>query len=158
MNFRDNQDFLNVRRLFDEGKYKCSVYSDNEDYVRQIIKELDRDGHPSTYIENGFCKGQYIIRRRGEKMNSVQRFISENQHQLGYIMHEASKKWIENDKVGALTVGECNAVVEKHGEYHEVLSKMEKYRETLKAIRDLSVVDSELIDAQYIALLTLGEV
>lgn len=59
-------------------------------------------------------------------MDSVQRFILENQYQLGYIMQEASRKWIENDKVGALTVGDCNYVVEKYGQYHEILDKLKK--------------------------------
>lgn len=67
-------------------------------------------------------------------MDAVQKFISENQHQFGYIMHEASRQWIEKDKIGALTVGNCNLVIERHGEYHEVLEKMEKYEETLRNI------------------------
>ena len=71
-------------------------------------------------------------------MDSVQRFISENQHQFGYIMQEASRQWIAKDKVGALTVGDCNFVVEKYGEYHEILEKMQQYEKALEEIYKLS--------------------
>lgn len=67
-------------------------------------------------------------------MDEVQKFISENHHQLGYIMQEASRQWIENDPVGALTVGDCNLVVQKNGQYHELLEKMERYEQALKEI------------------------
>lgn len=88
-------------------------------------------------------------------MDSVQRFISENQHQFGYIMSEASRQWIEKDSVGALTVGDCNFVVEKHGQYHEILKKMEEYEKALKEIANLPTINRQLVDAQYIALLAL---
>lgn len=61
-------------------------------------------------------------------MDSVQKFITENQHQLGYIMSEASRRWIENDQIGAFTVGECNLIVKKNGQYHEVLESRRKYK------------------------------
>ena len=67
-------------------------------------------------------------------MDEVQRFINENQHQLGYIMEEASRRWIKNDPVGALTVGDCNVYIQKYGQYHEVLDKMKRYEEALKEI------------------------
>lgn len=67
-------------------------------------------------------------------MDSVQRFISENQHQFGYIMHEASRQWIAKDKIGAFTVGECNLVIEKYGQHHEILEKMQRYERALKLI------------------------
>ena len=66
-------------------------------------------------------------------MDNVQKFISENQHQLGYIMSEASMIWIKNNPSGALTVGECNFVVQKYGQYHEVLEKMQKYEKILRS-------------------------
>jgi|GEM_PF-4950637 len=69
-------------------------------------------------------------------MDKVQQFIEENQHQLGYIMSEASRKWIENDSVGALTVGECNVFVKRHGKYHEVVEKMERFEKALENDRD----------------------
>lgn len=68
------------------------------------------------------------------EMDKVQRFIYENQHQLGYIMGEASRSWIENDPVGALTVGDCNVVVRRHGEYHQLLEKVEFYQKVLTDI------------------------
>ena len=73
-------------------------------------------------------------------MDAVQRFISENQHQFGYIMHEASRQWIEKDKVGALTVGDCNVVIEKYGQYHEILEKMQSYEKALKDIAECNGV------------------
>lgn len=45
-------------------------------------------------------------------MDSVQKFIWNNQHQLGYIMQEASRKWVENDPVGAFVIGGCKATVD----------------------------------------------
>lgn len=82
-------------------------------------------------------------------MDSVQRFISENQHQLGYIMNEASRQWIKNDKVGALTVGDCNFVVEKYGQYHEILDELEKikplYEEVIKFMKDNDITCDETI-------------
>lgn len=45
-------------------------------------------------------------------MDRVQKFIEENQHQLGYIMDEASRRWIKNDPVGAFVIGGCKATVE----------------------------------------------
>lgn len=67
-------------------------------------------------------------------MDNVQKFIFDNQHQLGYIMQEASRQWIAKDNIGALTVGECNAFIEKYGQYHEILEKMQRYEKTLKEI------------------------
>lgn len=58
-------------------------------------------------------------------MDEIQWFIANNQHQFGYIMHEASRQWIAKDPVGALTVGDCNIVVRRHGQYHELLEKIE---------------------------------
>ncbi|MDR4318410.1 Uncharacterised protein [Niallia circulans] len=70
-------------------------------------------------------------------MDEVQKFISKNHHQLGYIMQEASRQWIENDPVGALTVGDCNIVVQINGQYHELLKKMERYEKALKEIANM---------------------
>jgi hypothetical protein len=70
-------------------------------------------------------------------MDEVQKFISKNHHQLGYIMQEASRQWIENDPVGALTVGDCNIVVQKNGQYHELLEKIERYEKALKQITSM---------------------
>jgi hypothetical protein len=67
-------------------------------------------------------------------MDEVQKFIAQNQHQFGYIMGEASRQWIAKDPVGALTVGDCNFVIQKHGQYHELLEKVERYEKTLKEI------------------------
>lgn len=79
-------------------------------------------------------------------MDSVQKFISENQHQFGYIMHEASRQWIAKDKVGALTVGDCNLIIEKYGQYHEILEKMQRYEEALKFYADESNHESPIRD------------
>lgn len=88
-------------------------------------------------------------------MNSVQSFISENHHQLGYIMQEASRQWIERDSVGAFTVGDCNYLIQKYGEYYEVLEKMQEYEKALKEVISLSTTNKQLVDAQYIVLLAL---
>lgn len=64
-------------------------------------------------------------------MYNVEEFIENNQHQLGYIMYEASRQWIKRDPVGALTVGDCNFVVQKYGQYHELLDKVERYEKAL---------------------------
>ena len=67
-------------------------------------------------------------------MDNVQIFIRRNKHQLGYIMDEASRVWIETDPIGAFTVGECNAVVTKYGKYHELLEKIELLESIIKDI------------------------
>ncbi|WP_214788679.1 hypothetical protein [Exiguobacterium sp. s21] len=67
-------------------------------------------------------------------MDKVQRFIEENQYQLGYIMQEASRRWIKNDPVGALTEGAANGLIEKYGTYCELLDKVERYEDALKKI------------------------
>jgi len=59
-------------------------------------------------------------------MDEVQKFIANNQHQFGYIMGEASRQWVAKDPIGALTVGPCNAFVQRNGQYHELLEKIEK--------------------------------
>jgi hypothetical protein len=59
-------------------------------------------------------------------MDEVQKFIANNSHQFGYIMQEASRQWIAKDPIGAFTVGDCNFVIEKHGQYHKILEKKEK--------------------------------
>lgn len=59
-------------------------------------------------------------------MDEVQRFILNNQHQLGYIMQEASNQWIEKDPIGALTVGPCCFFIKKYGGYHEILDKLQE--------------------------------
>ncbi|WP_245640056.1 hypothetical protein [Paenibacillus dakarensis] len=73
-------------------------------------------------------------------MDEVQRFIANNQHQFGYIMGEASRQWIAKDPVGALTVGDCHSVVQRHGQYHELLGKIEQLEKekelTLKRVQD----------------------
>ncbi|CAM5579206.1 hypothetical protein SAFG77S_09063 [Streptomyces afghaniensis] len=69
-------------------------------------------------------------------MDEVQKFISKNHHQLGYIMQEASRQWIENDPVGALTVGDCNLVVQRNGQYHELLAKLEKYEKEIAYLKE----------------------
>lgn len=58
-------------------------------------------------------------------MDDVQAFISKNQHQFGYVMQVASEQWKKKDPVGALTVGPCNYYIEKHGDYHTVLDKLQ---------------------------------
>jgi hypothetical protein len=73
-------------------------------------------------------------------MDEVQKFIAQNQHQFGYIMGEASRQWIAKDPVGALTVGDCNFVIQKHGQYHELLEKVERYEKVLKNISEMDEV------------------
>jgi hypothetical protein len=58
-------------------------------------------------------------------MDQVQRFIVANSFHYGYIMQEASRQWIANDPIGALTVGPCNYFIEKSGSYHEILDKLD---------------------------------
>ena len=58
-------------------------------------------------------------------MNPVKQFIVNNSHQLGYIMDEASRQWIEKDPLGALTVGPCKGTVDVNGSYLELLDKLE---------------------------------
>ncbi|WP_107842199.1 hypothetical protein [Metasolibacillus meyeri] len=91
-----------------------------------------------------------IIERMNE-MDSVQKFISDNQYQLGYIMQEASRQWIEKDRVGALTVGDCNFVVEKYGQYHEILEKMQQQESMLETIIELHL--QTILDLQHIQIL-----
>lgn len=67
-------------------------------------------------------------------MDEVQRFITNNQHQFGYIMHEASRQWIAKDPIGALTVGDCYSVVRRNGQYHELLEKNERLEKALARI------------------------
>ena len=73
-------------------------------------------------------------------MDEVQRFIANNHHQLGYIMQEASRQWIQKDPVGAFTVGDCNFVVTKHGQYHELLDKVERYEKIIHAIANIDTL------------------
>ncbi|MCU5514411.1 hypothetical protein OCF62_07480 [Bacillus wiedmannii] len=58
-------------------------------------------------------------------MDSVQRFITNNSHQLGYIMDEAAKQWAEKNPSGALTVGPCMGTIDVYGSYLELLDKIE---------------------------------
>lgn len=67
-------------------------------------------------------------------MDEVQSFIAKNQHQFGYIMQDASRQLIAKDPKGALTVGDCNFVIEKYGEYHILLEKLEKLENQQKAL------------------------
>lgn len=87
--------------------------------------------------------------------DSVQAFIAENTFQLGYIMGEASRTWIERDPIGALTVGECNYFIERHGKHHEVIEKVEQLEAALNAIKDLDPRNFTLDAAQEIARLAL---
>jgi len=65
-------------------------------------------------------------------MDEVQKFISENQHQFGYIMQEASRQWIKKDPIGALTVGQCAGTIKANGAYIQLLDKVERYEKALK--------------------------
>lgn len=88
-------------------------------------------------------------------MDSVQLFIRNNQYQLGYIMSEASRVWIENDPVGALTVGDCNFVVEKYGKYHELLEQLQKWENYANIIKNsIDSYKQESIDnySKYLSL------
>jgi hypothetical protein len=67
-------------------------------------------------------------------MDKVQKFISENQHQFGYIMQEASRQWIAKDPIGALTVGQCAGTIKNNGAYIQLLDKVERYERALKTI------------------------
>ncbi len=62
-------------------------------------------------------------------MDSVQKFISENSHQFGYIMQEASRQWVTKDPVGALTVGTCKSFIDSYGDYHTILDKLQAIEE-----------------------------
>ncbi|USK43551.1 hypothetical protein [Cytobacillus oceanisediminis] len=64
-------------------------------------------------------------------MDEVQKFISENQHQFGYIMQEASRQWIAKDPIGALTVGQCVGTIKANGAYIQLLDKVERYEKAL---------------------------
>jgi mevalonate kinase len=74
--------------------------------------------------------------REEELLDEVQLFIARNSHQFGYIMQEASRQWIKKDPVGALTVGDCNFVVQKYGQYHELLEESKRLREALERIKE----------------------
>lgn len=69
-------------------------------------------------------------------MDEVQKFISENQHQFGYIMQEASRQWIAKDPIGALTVGQCAGTIKANGAYLQLLDKVERYEKALKEIEE----------------------
>jgi hypothetical protein len=70
-------------------------------------------------------------------MDKVQKFISENSHQFGYIMQEASSQWIAKDPDGALTVGACNGFVKQYGDYHTILDKLQAIEEPKVAKKDV---------------------
>lgn len=70
-------------------------------------------------------------------MDNVQKFIEENKFQLGYIMQEASRRWIKKDPIGALTVGECKANVDLYGSYNELIDKVERYENALREIAEM---------------------
>ena len=91
-------------------------------------------------------------------MDAVQTFVLNNQHQLGYIMQEASRQWSEKDPKGALTVGECNVFIEKYGQYHEVLEKMQRYKKALEEISDILEGENvtQLIELLAYALVCSG--
>jgi hypothetical protein len=94
-------------------------------------------------------------------MDSVQQFIANNSHQFGYIMQEAARQWAEKDPVGALTVGTCKAFVDEHGDYHELLDKLEAIqkgkvypcsieidtKEADENIKELTTAANECVDA-----------
>lgn len=90
-------------------------------------------------------------------MDEVQSFIEENQHQLGYIMDEASRRWIKNDPIGALTVGDCNVYIQRHGNYHEVLKRMERYEKALKEIEQYRIAVFASTDMKDIARKALNK-
>ncbi|MFJ7952171.1 hypothetical protein ACIQZG_11655 [Lysinibacillus sp. NPDC096418] len=123
-----------------------------EDLLEYHVNESEPNGTENK-ISNSRIFDKYCSVKGVLKMDAVQKFISENQHQFRYIMHEASRQWFEKDKVGALTVGDCNFVVEKHGQYHEILEKMQKYEKALEEIYEWSKVDCvhKRLDNCYIA-------
>lgn len=59
------------------------------------------------------------------KVDVVEQFVSENKHQLGYIMQVASNQWKEVDPCGALTVGTTASFENKYGSYHKILDELE---------------------------------
>jgi hypothetical protein len=83
------------------------------------------------------------------RLDEVQAFISENKHQLGYIMQEASRQWIEMDSSGALTVGPCNIFIKKYGDYHKLQDENEGLkREILKCYRDIEELQQDKTDLE----------
>lgn len=72
-------------------------------------------------------------------MDDVQKFVSENQHQFGYVMQVANEQWKKKDPVGALTVGPCNYYIEKHGDYHTVLDKLQSNERATVMVLDKSL-------------------
>jgi hypothetical protein len=79
--------------------------------------------------------------------DEVQNFIARNSYQFGYIMGEASRRWIENDPIGALTVGPCNAFIEKYGDYHELQDKVESQQKEIEDQRKLLEWSARIIDS-----------
>lgn len=67
-------------------------------------------------------------------MDEVQAFIARNSHQFGYIMQEASRQWIQKDPVGALTVGDCAAVVKHYGTYGHLLNKVVEQQQEIERL------------------------
>jgi len=70
-------------------------------------------------------------------MDSVQKFISENSHQFGYIMQEASRQWAAKNPGGALTVGPCKSFVDHYGDYHTILDKLQAIEEAKVPKKDV---------------------
>lgn len=70
-------------------------------------------------------------------MDKVQKFISENSHQFGYIMQEASRQWVAKDPDGALTVGTCKSFVDRYGDYHTILDKLKVIEEAKAPKKDV---------------------
>lgn len=70
-------------------------------------------------------------------MDDVQKFVSKNQHQFGYVMQVVSEQWKRKDPIGALTVGPCNYYIEKHGDYHTVLDKLQSNEDLITCVKTL---------------------
>jgi predicted transcriptional regulator len=73
-------------------------------------------------------------------LDEVQAFIARNQHQFGYIMGEASRQWQEKDPVGALTVGDCAAVVKHYGSYGQLLDKVVEQQQEIGQLKGAAVI------------------
>lgn len=98
------------------------------------VLELTTLAEAKDFIDRDFENG----------MDAIEQFIESNQKKLGYIMHEASRRWQENDPDGALTEGPAIGLVKQHGTYYDLLNQVERYEKTLI---DIKSFETDELDA-----------
>ncbi|UGB31688.1 hypothetical protein [Metabacillus sp. B2-18] len=123
-----------IEQLEKENKVLQTMLESSQGNTKAWVKKYEEVAGKLETFKCGSCgvihkttRGKMTEKKQKEGffVDEVQKFIANNQHQFGYIMQEASRQWIEKDPVGALTVGECNFVIQKYGSYHEILKNVQ---------------------------------